>query len=235
MKKTIKAYHPLEMAYHKFMLSQVLLLIITGLPFFSKKFSFLAYGIGYPISGFLGNNEPLSTGLAFLRVIHWASGFFLAVASIMFIIAMISKLKKLSIWPDRWGIDAILDGIKQMKLHYIENKHAKFGKMNMGQKASAWVMVISMLLLMVSGFLIMFQNIEQTLFISSVSSFFRTVHTYSFIVLGLVLVVHVIFALMPSNEKAYKAMFKTGELDVEHVKEHHGYWYEKLNKKELEQ
>ena len=67
MNKTVKAYHPLEMSYHKFMLKQVFLLIVTGLPFFSKSLSFIAYVIGYPLSILLKNNEPITTGLAFFK------------------------------------------------------------------------------------------------------------------------------------------------------------------------
>lgn len=230
MKKTIRAYHPLEMAYHKFMFKQVILLIITGLPFFSRSFDFIAYGIGYPVSGFLGNNEPLASGLTVLRVIHWGSGFLLAFASIMFLIAMVMKLKKLNIWPDRWGVAAIFDGIKQMKLHYLENKPAKFGKMNMGQKATAWIMSISMLALMISGVLIVLKNMDQAMFIRETALLIRDVHSYSFIVLACVVVAHVFFALLPTNKNAFKAMFQTGEMDEEYVKEHHSYWYEKLEK-----
>lgn len=230
MKKTIRAYHPLEMAYHKFMLTQVIILIITGLPFFSRSFDFIAYGIGFPLSTFMGNNEPLASGLTVLRIFHWGSGFLLTAASIMFLIAMIIKLKKLNIWPDKWGIDAIFDGIKQMKLHYLDNKPAKFGKMNMGQKATAWIMSIAMLLLMLSGVLLVLKNMDPAMFIRETSLLIRDTHMISFVVLGVVLVMHVFFALLPTNKNAFKAMFQTGEMDEEYVKSHHTYWYEKLNK-----
>lgn len=228
MSNTVKAYHPLEMSFHKNMLRFVILLIISGLPFFSKMFSFIAYGVGYPISEFLGNGQPLSSGLAFLRVIHWSSGFLLAVISVVFLFAMLSKINRLSIWPDVWGVDAVFDGIKQMRLHYLEKKSGNFGKMNLGQKASAWVMFFTMVLLIISGVLLVLRNIDGSFLPSDISLFLRNIHTVSFIVLFCVLMVHVFFALLPSNIHAYKAMFQTGEMDREYVKEHHPLWYNKL-------
>lgn len=228
MNNTVKAYHPLEMAFHKNMLRFVVILVITGLPFFSKTFSFIAYVVGYPISEFLGNGQPLASGLTFLRVLHWSSGFLLAVISIVFLLAMLSKLNKLSIWPDVWGIDALFDGIKQMKLHYIDKKHGNFGKMNPGQKASAWVMFFTMATLIISGILLVLRNIDGTLMTTNLSLVIRNTHTISFIVLFIVLVIHVFFALLPSNAHAFKAMFQTGEMDTEYVKEHYPLWFNKL-------
>jgi len=228
MSKTVKAYHPLEMAFHKNMIRLVIFLVITGLPFFSKSFSFIAYGVGYPMSEFLGNGEPLSTGLTFLRTIHWFSGFMLTLIATIFLVAMVLKIRRLSIWPDRWGIEAIVDGVRQMRLYYLQNKPGRFGKMNMGQKASAWVMFFAMLTMIISGIVLVFRNIDGNLLESSASLLIRNIHTVSFVVLAGVVVVHIFFALLPSNAKAFKAMFQTGEMDEEHVKEHHPLWYEKI-------
>lgn len=228
MNNTVKAYHPLEMVFHKKMLQFVILLIISGLPFFSKTFSFIAYIVGYPISEFFGNGQPLASGLAFLRVIHWSSGFLLSLISIIFLLAMLAKVSKLSIWPNVWGIDAISDGIKQMRVHYIDKKPGNFGKMNPGQKASAWVMFFTMVSLIISGILLVLRNIDGDLLNNSMSLLIRNIHTISFIVLFAVLIVHVLFALLPSNIHAFKAMFQTGEMDTEYVKEHHPLWFNKL-------
>jgi len=230
MSKTVKAYHPMEMAFHKHMLHLVVLLVITGLPFFSKSFSFIAYGVGYPISEFLGNSEPLSSGLAVFRVVHWCCGFLLAVFSLLFLFAMLMKIKRLSIWPDKWGIGAVFEGIKEMRRHYLDNKPANFGKMNIGQKASAWVMFLMMASLIVSGVLLVLRNIDADFMLSSTSLLVRNIHTVSFTVLVCVVAIHMFFALLPSNEKAFKAMFQTGEMDLEHVKSHHPLWYKKLMK-----
>lgn len=230
MKKTVQAYNPFEMAYHKFMLKQVIILIITGLPFFSKSFSFIAYAIGYPLSILLNNSEVMATGMSVLRFMHWVSGFLLTAASIVFLVLMIIKLKNLSILPDRWGFSSIIDGIKQMKLHYVDGKKANFGKMNIGQKASAWLMVLAMGLLIVSGISLVIYNLEPLLIVKSTASLLRDIHSYSFLALGFTVVIHVFFALLPSNSNAFKAMFHTGKMDLEYVKEHHPLWYNKLSK-----
>lgn len=117
----------------------------NGVTIFSKTFSFLAYYVGYPASVVLKNNEPLITGLMIFRTLHWVSGFLLALTAFIFAVVMLRRLKELSIWPEKWGIEAIKDGIKQMKLHYVENKPAKFGKYNIGQKAAAWAMYFLLL------------------------------------------------------------------------------------------
>lgn len=231
--KTIKAYHPLIMVTHKIILIQVLILTITGLPFFSKSFSFLAYTVGYPASILLENKEPLVSGLMIFRTLHWISGFLLALTSIIFAVVMLRKLKELSIWPDKWGVEAIKEGIKQMKLHYIDKKPAKFGKFNIGQKIAAWAIYFFVTLLILSGILLVYKNIDAFAFLPSTAKFLTDVHSFSFVMLGLILIIHIIFALLPSNLPSFKAMFQTGEMDVEYIKEHHVYWYEKLKQKGL--
>ncbi|MGB6327716.1 MAG: cytochrome b/b6 domain-containing protein [Halarcobacter sp.] len=231
--KTIKAYHPLIMTTHKFILIQTITLIITGLPFFSKTFSFLAYYVGYPASIVLKNNEALVTGLMIFRTLHWVSGFLLAITSLIFAIVMLRRLKELSIWPEKWGVEAIIDGIKQMKLHYIENKPAKFGKYNMGQKASAWAMYFFVTALIVTGFILVYKSANAGALSLRDAEFIGTLHSFSFIMLGIILIIHVIFALLPSNLPAFKAMFQTGEMSIDHVKEHHIYWYERLKKQKI--
>ena len=134
---------------------------------------------------------------------------------------MILKIKSLSIFPDKWGFGAIIEGFKELRLHYVEGKKANFGKMNIGQKASAWVMCLAMLLLMITGILLVFKNLDPVMFTKSTEILLRDVHSYSFIALSIVVFVHIIFALMPSNKHAFKAMFRTGEMELDYVKEHH--------------
>lgn len=125
------------------------------------------------------------------------------------------------------------DGIKQMKLHYLENKPAKFGKFNMGQKAAAWVIYFLVLLLMLTGVGLIYSSVEIGVYTKDTTEFLRSIHSLSFVLLSLVLIVHVIFALLPSNLPSLKAMFHTGEVDIDYVKKHHFYWYEKLKKKNM--
>ena len=229
MSKKIQAYSSLEMAFHKHMIHFVAFLTISGLPILSDSFSFIAYGIGYPINWFSGDMQDeriIASGITFLRLVLWSSGFLLTFFAIPFTIAMLSKVKRLSIWPDRWGIGATIDGMVQMKKNYIDLEHADFGKMNIGQKASAWVMVIAMVLLVISGYALILRD-----FISEDAAVLaRGTHAVSFIVLACTLIFHIYFATHPANREAYKAMMKTGEMDEEYVKSHHSIWYQKLMK-----
>ena len=46
------------------------------------------------------------------------------------------------------------------------------------------------------------------------------------------LLLHIYLALSPLNRKAFHAMFGDGKLPLDHVREHHPIWYEKLEAKE---
>jgi formate dehydrogenase subunit gamma len=225
--KKVLAYSSLEMWFHKHMIHFVAFLSLSGLPILSDKFNFIAYAIGYPINYFTGdmNSEHiLASGISFLRVIHWASAFALTGIMIPFVLSMSRKILTLSIWPDRWGAVAIVDGVVEMKKNYIDLKHAEFGKMNTGQKASAWVIVVSMIVIVVSGYMLVFRSGLTHDFISLA----RGAHAISYVVLMITLMIHVYFATHPANKAAYTAMFKTGEMDADYVKEHHPLWYRKL-------
>lgn len=225
--KKVLAYSSLEMWFHKHMIHFVAFLSLSGLPILSDKFQFIAYAIGYPINYFTGdmNSEHiLASGISFLRVIHWASAFALTGIMIPFILAMSRKILTLSIWPDRWGMVAIVEGVGEMKKNYIDLKHAEFGKMNTGQKASAWVIVIAMSVIVISGYMLVFRSALTHDFISIA----RGAHAISYVVLMITLMIHIYFATHPANKAAYNAMFKTGEMDEEYVKSHHPLWYRKL-------
>lgn len=232
--KTVKAYHPLIMAVHKFILIQVFVLVITGLPFFFKSFDFLPLIIGTPLSVVLNDGTtPLAAGMMIFRTIHWISGFLLTAGAIVFVLGILKDLKELSIWPNEWGVEAIKDGIEQMKLHYIDKKPAKFGKFNTGQKAAAWAIYFFVTVLIVTGFVLIYANAYVGEVEKSTMACMRDLHDISFVFLSLILIVHIIFALMPSNLPSLKAMFQTGEMDVDYIKEHHIYWYEDLKKKKI--
>lgn len=225
--KKVLAYSSLEMWFHKHMIHFVAFLSFSGLPILSDKFNFIAFAIGYPINYFTGdmNSEHiLASGMSFLRVIHWASAFALTGIMIPFVLSMSRKILTLSIWPDRWGAVAIVDGVVEMKKNYIDLKHAEFGKMNTGQKASAWVIVFSMVIIVISGYMLVFRSALTHDFISIA----RGAHAISYIILMITLMIHIYFATHPANKAAYNAMFKTGEMDEDYVKEHHPLWYRKL-------
>ena len=227
--KKVVAYSSLEMWFHKHMIHFVAFLTLSGLPILSDKFQFIAYAVGYPInylSGNMNSEHILASGISFLRVIHWASAFIFTGMMIPFIISMFRKFFTLSIWPDRWGIAAIFKGVGEMKKNYIDLEPAEFGKMNTGQKASAWVIVVAMSVIVISGYMLVFRSaLTQDL-----ATIARGAHAISFVVLMIVLIVHIYFATHPANKAAYDAMFKTGQMDEEYVKSHHPLWYKKLKK-----
>jgi len=227
--KKVLAYSSLEMWFHRNMIFFVVLLTISGLPILSDYFHFIAYTMGYPMNYFAGDMKSthiLASGMTFLRVIHWGSAFALTAIMIPFVIAMLRKVLTLSIWPDKWGTNAITEGIVEMKKNYIDLDHAEMGKMNTGQKASAWVLTFSMIAIVISGYMLVFRS-ELTHDYISIA---RGTHAISFISLAVTLIVHIYFATHPANKAAFEAMFKTGEMDEEYVKEHHSLWYRKLQK-----
>ena len=56
----------------------------------------------------------------------------------------------------------------------------------------------------------------------------RIVHDVAFMVVVLTLLVHIYFALFPRNKYGLEAMFRTGVIDEDIVREHHGVWYDKI-------
>lgn len=223
----VLAYTSLERWFHKTMLICVTLLTVSGLPILSDYFHFIAYTMGYPMNYFAGDMNSthiLASGMTFLRVIHWGTAFLLTAAMIPFVISMLRKIVTWSIWPDVWGAKAAVDGVVEMKKNYIDLEHGEFGKMNTGQKASAWVITFSMIVIIISGYMLVFRSALTHDFISIA----RGAHAISFIMLGVTLIVHIYFATHPANKAAFEAMFKTGEMDEEYVKQHHSLWYRKL-------
>ena len=227
----VQAYSSIQMLFHKYMLHFVILLILSGLPILSQQFSFIAYLVGVPISWFTGLNESgeiIAAGVQFLRLVHWINAFLLTIIALPFTIVMLKNITGWNLWPDRWGVGAMVDGMVQMKNCYVSLDKAKFGKFNIGQKASAWLIILTMIALMGSGYALMLRDFLTP----DMAVLARGIHAVCFVILALTLILHVYFATHPINRAAFKAMFFTGEMDEEHVKEHHGYWYEKIKKKQ---
>lgn len=226
----VQAYSPIQMWFHKHMMHFVIFLIISGLPILSQKFSFIAYLAGVPVSWFTGvteSGEILAAGVQFLRLVHWVNAFLLTLIALPFTLVMLKNITGWNLWPDRWGVGAMVDGMVQMKNCYISLDKAKFGKFNIGQKASAWLIIGTMIALMGSGYALILRD-----FISpEMAVLARGVHAVCFVLLALTLILHVYFSTHPINRAAFKAMFRTGEMEEGHVKEHHGYWYEKIKNK----
>lgn len=229
MSAKIQVYSPMQTWFHNHMLHLVIYLTITGLPILSDSFSWIAYLVGVPVSWFTGaatSGEIVAAGIQLLRLVHWISAALLTLMAIPFCFSMLCCIKSWNIWPDRWGVGAINDGIKEMYKCYIKLEHAEFGKFNIGQKASAWVMILSLLILAASGYVLMFRGA----FSPEAAAMARMLHALFFVILGVTLIMHVYFATHPINRAAYKAMFKTGEMDLDYVKQHHPLWLKKMKK-----
>ena len=65
--------------------------------------------------------------------------------------------------------------------------------------------------------------------------FSRFVHAASFVVIGVMLLLHIYLALSPLNRPLFHAMFGDGGLPLDHVREHHPIWYENLTGKKKPQ
>ena len=226
MSKKIIVYSNLERFFHMHMVHLIAFLTISGLPVLSDVFSFIAYGVGIPVAALSNNQDILAAGFSLLRFIHYISAFLLTLLAVPFVLAMLRKFSKLSMWPDKWGVQATLDGFKQMWNFYILQEHATFGKMNTGQKVFTWIVVVCMLALAVSGYMLIFREA----FSVEVASYARAIHAMSFILMGIALIIHIYLATHPANKASYDAMFKSGTMDEDFIKDHHGIYYDKLKK-----
>ncbi len=226
MSKKIVVYNNVERFFHYHLVHLVAFLTISGLPILSHKFDFIAYGLGIPVAALTNSQNVLSAGMSALRFIHYSSAFLLTLLSIPFVFMMLRKIAHLSMWPDRWGVQATIDGFKEMWKFYIKQEHVRFGKMNTGQKLFAQVVVITMIVLTISGYMLVFRESIS----SDLATYARAAHAISFIILGMMLIIHLYLAVHPTNKNSYEAMFHTGTMDEEFIKDHHGIYYDKLKK-----
>jgi formate dehydrogenase subunit gamma len=226
MSKEVEVYTNLERFFHMHMMHLMTFLVISGLPILSDSFDIIAYMVGVPISALTHDQNVMAAGFSFLRSVHYISAFIMTILLVPFLLTMVRKFFRLNLWPDRWGLVATVDGFKQMYKHYIKQEHATFGKMNIGQKMFAWTVIFCMIAIIVSGYILIFRDSFST----DVASCARGVHAVAFVVIGVFLIIHMYLATHPANKSAYKAMFKTGKMDVDTIKDHHGLYYDKLKK-----
>ena len=230
MDKQVQAFSQMQMWYHKHIIHIMIFFVLTGLPIFSEQFRFLAYIFGVPTNwlagGTAGSAEILASGVQVARTLHRVTALIFALVSIPFVLAMLKDVGKWHIWPDRWGINAFFSGLGEVGKIYLGFKHGRIGKYNAGQKLGAWVIIITTLLLAVSGFILMFRD----QYAPDLAATMRAVHAASFVILGAILIVHMYLGMHPLNRHGLKAIFRTGEIDENTIKEHHPLWYEKLKK-----
>jgi formate dehydrogenase subunit gamma len=148
----------------------------------------------------------------------------LVLLTIPFALAMLLRLDKWEVWPERWGVDAVREGVSELKKNYVDFGEARFGKYNIGQKAAFWAFFFGLVVITASGFVLWFRD----LFSSAIIDLARIGHDIAFALIVITLVVHIYFALFPRNRYGYDAMFRTGTMDEDIVKKHHPLWYEKI-------
>jgi len=71
-------------------------------------------------------------------------------------------------------------------------------------------------------------------FSQGTKEFCRFAHVASFVIIGVLLIVHLYLFLLSMNRQSLYAMFDDGRLPIDYIKSHHPIWYEKLTGKRPE-
>jgi formate dehydrogenase subunit gamma len=225
----IQAFNTLQIWFHKHIIHFMVLFILTGLPILSHAFDGIAYVFGVPVS-FFGRQEPyeaiVASGVQTARVLHRVAALLFFLTAIPFCIGQLTHIKRWQIWPKEWTLAGARNGLVELFRCYVLLQPPKFGKYNMGQKALAWFMILAMVLLSGSGMVLWFRDS----FSPGMWLFSRFIHDLMFIVTSVALIVHIYLAIHPINRASLRAMFGTGEMDIEVIKHHHPLWYEQLQK-----
>ena len=234
----IIAFNGLQRWFHKHIIHFMVIFIITGLPIFSIKFSFLASFFSVSADfittadhelatvGFT-SAELLAKGLQVARVLHRFTALLFILTAIPFAIHMLINIRQWKVWPEKsWSPSALLKGFGELWKTYILFGHGRFGKFNTGQKLFAWTMIISIIAITGSGFILMFRDC----FTVALQEQARFIHVVSFIIIFLFLPIHIYLSLIPMNRHGLRAIFRDGNMPVSTIKEHHPIWYEQLKK-----
>jgi formate dehydrogenase subunit gamma len=230
MATKIVAFTRLQIWFHKHIIHFMVLFIISGLPLLSPVFRWLAWLFGMPMSAMTGvqsRAEIIALGIQACRVVHWGAGLFFILTAIPFAGAMLAGEDRWDIRPESVGLEAIRDGVEQLKRRYLFYGEARMGKYNMGQKGLAWLMIIGVSTMIVSGLSLMLRGFLP----SALVGFARFMHDIFFILMTLALIVHVYLSTHPINRAGLKAMFGDGELEEEEVRKHHPLWWDKIGNK----
>ena len=161
------------------------------------------------------------------RVVHWAAGLLFTITAIPFAASMYTARNSWEIWPDAIGTDALAEGLEQLKKRYLLYKDAEMGKYNTGQKGLAWLMILGVSALIITGIMLMLR----TALPEGIIGFARFIHGLFFILIAVALIFHVYLATHPINRAGLKAIFGDGEIEEEEVRQHHPLWWDKLDKK----
>ncbi len=225
MTRQVRAFTHFQRFYHRHLIYLMFFFILSGLPLISESFHWIAYVFSFPFN-FLseGNADMLAIGMQVVRVVHRVTALIFVLITIPFGIVMLLRVNRWQVWPERWGVSALAEGAGELKKNYVEFGHARFGKYNMGQKAAFWAFFFGLLVILASGFVLWFRDLFSPAAIDAA----RIGHDIAFAIIVLTLVMHIYFGLFPRNRYGLEAMFRTGTVDEDIVKEHHGAWYEKI-------
>lgn len=227
MERKIIVFTQLQRWFHMHSIHFFVFLTITGLPLLSPSFSGLAYVFGWPVSWLSdagSAKEILASGMQVARVVHRVMGILFTITAIPFALVMLTKIRSWQIWPERWGVKAILDGFRDLYICYVKFGKVNFGKYNMGQKQLAWFLMIATVIMMATGFMLIFRSS----FPEAVGALAKAAHAIFFILIMITMMFHIYLSTHPINRHGLKAMFKTGTMEERYVKEKHLLWYRKM-------
>jgi formate dehydrogenase subunit gamma len=222
MSKKLEAFSHIQIWYHKHIIHFMIFFILTGLPILSESFHWLAYFYGIPFTMLSDGGNTLAIGIQVARIVHRGVALMFILVSIPFLIVMLKDIKNWQIWPE----GGLVDGVKQLKVAYFDFKAPNVGKYNFGQKALAWFLIISMIVMTYTGFVLMFRDS----FSADFASVMRGFHAVVFILIAVAMIVHLYFAVFPPNRHGFKAMFGDGTMDEDYIAYKHPKWYKKLVK-----
>ena len=224
MSKMVRVFSEVQIWAHKHLIHVVGLLFFTGLPFFSKEwFGWVAYVLGYPIAYVMGA-DVYTTGFEVARALHRIAAVTLIIISAVVFFAELPRMRKWRIWPRNVGKETA----KLIK-YYLNKEKVPFDKYNIGQIAWTWTVIFGIALMILSGLVLWFKG----LFDAGTVLLAHYVHATVAAILLIGLVVHIYAAIgIPEHRPMVTAMFRTGTLPEDFVKEHHPLYYEKLEVEE---
>lgn len=229
MSRQIEAFSETQIWAHKHLIHFTAALLLTGFMLtYPQLLGWLAYVLAAPVElvgkalGLsIAGYSAYSLGLQVARIIHRLAGIGLVFVALVVFFREIWHPGKWYIWPE----GGLGEAIRNMVRFYIHKEPARFSKYNLGQKLWAWAVIIGVPLMAVTGFILWFKS----LFPLGVVEAAHMIHLVGAILAALGLMVHVYAALgIPEHWPAVRAMFRTGTLPEEYVKEHHPAWYEKI-------
>jgi len=229
--KFVRAFTEAQIWVHKHLIHFTAAFLLTGLPLISGDwFGWIATALGYPLSNLFGNAySAYSLGLQIARWIHRLSALGLATVIVPYGVLQLFRIRQWEIWPECWSLSCLTRGIGELIDYYVRKKRPNFGKYNVGQKLWTWAAAIGVIWMYATGLVLWFRDS----FSPATWELAHTLHDIGFFLAVIGLAVHVYLATMiPEHRPMLDAMFRTGTLPEEFVKEHHPKWYEKLKAEE---